>query len=394
MKLRLKYKLTIISCLLLTLLVIVAPVKADSPDFELQSQSAILMDYQSGRIIYQKNKQEKLPPASITKIMTMLLVMEAVDEGKANLTDSIMVSEHAASMGGSQVWLEPGEEMELGDLLKAVAIVSANDACVALAEYLYGTEEEFVEQMNKKAKSLGMKNTKFYNTNGLPLNDKSGKENYTTAYDVALMTRELLNYPQILDYTSIWIDHLRAGDYFLRNTNELVRFYDGADGLKTGYTTEAGFCLSATAKRKGLRFISVIMKAPNSKIRFKESKQLLSYAFNIHKSILIAKQGETIDEVKVFKGKEDKVELVAQNELIISIVKGEDENLIKRTILDDQISAPISSGDELGKIIILRGEEKLGETNLIAKNNVEKASILGIISDLFINYLTKFIAAT
>ncbi|MGM0501259.1 MAG: D-alanyl-D-alanine carboxypeptidase family protein [Bacillota bacterium] len=392
MKLNSKTKLQWISYLIISIIFFTLPVTANNPDFKLQSKSAVLMEYKSGKIIYQNNAREKLPPASITKIMTMLLVMEALEEGGVGLNDSITVSSHAASMGGSQVWLEPGEEMKLANLLKAVAIVSANDACVALAEYISGTEQEFVEQMNHRATELGMKNTKFYNTNGLPSDNELGKENYTTAYDVALMTRELLKYSQILEYTSVWIDHLRAGESFLRNTNELVRFYEGADGIKTGYTTEAGFCLSATAQRKGMRFIAVIMKGPTSKVRFKESKELLSYAFNIHNSFVIAKPGTIIDEVKVFKGKEDKVAAVAKDELIVAVLKGNEDSLVKRTVLKKQITAPVRAGDDLGEIIVLSGENKLGAVELIAQNNVKKANFLGIISNLWVSFLDKLIA--
>ncbi|MGM0370767.1 MAG: D-alanyl-D-alanine carboxypeptidase family protein, partial [Bacillota bacterium] len=386
-----KNKLLVISSLLITLLFSSVTIGAQETDFELKSKSAILMDFKSGRVIYQKNPTEKLPPASITKIMTMILVMEALDEGRANLNDTVMVSERAANMGGSQIWLEAGEQMKLENLLKAVAIVSANDACLALAEYLHGTEEEFLEKMNQKAKSLGLENTKFYNTNGLPINDQTNKENYTTAYDVALMTRELLKYPQILKYTSVWIDHLREGESFLRNTNELVRFYDGVDGLKTGYTSQAGFCLAATAKRKGMRFISVIMKAPNSETRFNESKNLLSYAFNIHKSLAITKAGEVIDELEVFKGKKDKVTVVAQNKLAVSVLKGEEEKLTKRIILDQQLVAPIKSGAKLGKIIVAKNDEKLGEVSLVAKNDIEKDNVFGIIFKLLSSFITKFV---
>jgi len=386
-----KYKLLVISSLLITLLFCSVTIRAQEVDFELESKSAVLMGVESGRVIYQKNSAEKLPPASITKIMTMLLVMEALDEGRANLDDTIMVSEDAANMGGSQIWLEEGEKMKLENLLKAVAIVSANDACLALAEYLYGTEEGFLEKMNQKAKSLGLENTKFYNTNGLPINDQTGKENYTTAYDVAIMTRELLKHPQILEYTSVWTDHLRDGESFLRNTNELVRFYDGADGMKTGYTNQAGFCLAATAKRNGMRFISVIMKAPNSKTRFNESKQLLSYAFNVHKSLTITKAGEVIDELEVFKGKKDTVTAISKNELIIPVLKGEEEQLTKRILLDQELVAPIKSGAKLGKIIVVKNEEKLGEVNLVAKEDIEKDSIFGIILKIFSSFITKFV---
>ncbi|AGB40559.1 D-alanyl-D-alanine carboxypeptidase [Halobacteroides halobius DSM 5150] len=355
--------------------------------FDLESKSAVLMDAQSGEIIYSKNANEKLPPASITKIMTMLLTMEALDEGEVSLTDEITASEHASKMGGSQIWLEPGEKMTLEQLLKAVAIVSANDACVAIAEHLYGTEEKFVEAMNKKAKELGMKNTYFYNTNGLPIEDSESKGNYTTAYDVALMSRALLQYPQVLKYTSTWIDHLRDGESFLRNTNNLVRFYNGADGLKTGYTSEAGFCLSATAQKEGMRFIAVVMKAPNSKVRFAEAKKLLSYAFSIHKSLLIAKKGEKIEQVNVFKGQKQNIAIEAKEDVNVIIKKGEGENLTKQIRVNKEIVAPIKKGDKVGEIVILQGDQVLERVDLVAQEGVEKANIFKITVQLLKRFI-------
>ncbi len=361
----------------------------DSPEFDLQSQSAILMDAKSGKILYQKNADQKLPPASITKVMTMLLAMEAVEEGRVDWDDKITTSEYAAQMGGSQIWLEPGEEMTFSDLLKAVAVVSANDACVAIAEHIYGREEEFVRVMNQKAKELGMEDTYFYNTNGLPPTDPKVKGNYTTAYDIALMSRELLKYPKILDYTSIWIDHLRGEESFLRNTNNLVRFYKGADGLKTGYTNEAGFCLSSTATRKGIRFIAVVMNAPNSKIRFKEASDLLSYAFGIHRSITIINKGEEVDKVNVFKGIKEEISVVAKDDLQVAIIKGEEDKVVKQTRLNKEVVAPIKAGDKVGEIIILKGEEELGRVDLVAKEEVEKAGFFKIILQLIKRFISR-----
>ena len=382
----------ILSLILLSLL-FVLPVQAknNNLDFKLKSEAAVLMDFTSGQLLYQKQAHKKLSPASITKIMTMLLVMEAIEEKKVELTDTVTVSEHAAAMGGSQIWLEPGEEMKLEELLKAVAIVSANDACVALAEYISGTADEFIDHMNLKAKELGMKNTKFYNTNGLPIQGEK-KGNYTTAYDVALMTKELLNYPQILNYTAVWIDHLRDGDSFLRNTNKLVRFYDGADGIKTGYTTEAGFCLSATAKRKGLRFISVIMKAPSSQVRFEESKQLLSSAFNIYRAVVVVNSGTIVGTTKVFKGQQKNVSVIPAKQLTVSILKGEEDKLLKRTILKQEVTAPIRKGDNVGKIVVLKDKKEIAKVDLIAKSEVKKASYIKIMTNLFVEFVKSLMS--
>jgi D-alanyl-D-alanine carboxypeptidase len=241
------------------------------------ARSAILMDADSGTIIFEKNSHDRLPPASITKIMTMLLVMEALDEGRIKLTDKVTASEYAASMGGSQIFLEAGEEMTVEDLLKGVAIASGNDASVALAEKIAGTEQEFVRMMNERAQQLGLKNTHFVNANGLP-----AENHYTSAYDIAVMSRELLKHPEITKFTGLYQDYLRKDTdkpFWLVNTNKLVRFYAGADGLKTGYTSEAKFCLSATAKRDDFRVIAVVMGEPDTKTRNAEVSQMFDYAF-------------------------------------------------------------------------------------------------------------------
>ncbi|WP_408954616.1 D-alanyl-D-alanine carboxypeptidase family protein [Natroniella sp. ANB-PHB2] len=360
----------------------------ETPEFNLESKSAVLIDAKSGRILYEKNPHQQKPPASITKIMTMLLTMEAIEEGRAQLTDKVPTSEHAAEMGGSQIWLEPGEEMTLKEMLKAIAIVSANDACVAVAEYLYGTEEEFVRAMNEKAEELGMENTYFKNTNGLPITEEGEEANYTTAYDIALMSRELLKYPEVLEYTSTWIDNLRDGESFLRNTNDLVRFYDGADGLKTGYTAEAGFCLSATASQKGMRFIAVVMNAPNSRVRFQETRQLLSYAFNIHQAINIVEKGVEVNQIDVFKGKSEQVTAITAEELTVSVIKGEENEVKKQIWLDQEVVAPIATGDKIGEIIVIKNGEQIGQVDLVAAEEVEEANLF----ELIILLIKKFIS--
>ncbi|MCK8816593.1 D-alanyl-D-alanine carboxypeptidase [Natroniella sulfidigena] len=388
------WRRSIISWLFLCLIIflITQPgLAVEVPDFDLESESAILMDAESGRVLYEKNPHQQKPPASITKIMTMLLTMEALEEGRAQLTDKVPTSEHAAQMGGSQIWLEPGEEMTLKEMLKAIAIVSANDACVAVAEYLYGTEEEFVRAMNQKAEELGMENTYFKNTNGLPITEEGEEGNYTTAYDVALMSRELLKYPEILEYTSTWIDHLRDGESFLRNTNDLVRFYEGADGLKTGYTAEAGFGLSATASQRGMRFISVVLDAPNSKVRFRESRELLSYAFNIHQAIEIVEKDLEIDQIDVFKGKDDQVTAIVAEDLTVSVIKGEEGEVKKQIWLDQEITAPIDSGDKVGEVIVLKDGEEIGQVDLVAAEKVEEANLFELIISIFKKFISSLI---
>lgn len=352
---------------------------AEQPTFDLNARSAILMEAETGDILYEKNSHQELPPASMTKIMTMLLVMEALEEGRAKLDDKIVVSERASSMGGSQVYLEPGEEMKLEDLMKAIAIASANDASVAVAEYLYGTEEEFVKRMNESAKELGLKNTYYYNTNGLPPDNPDIQGNYTSAYDLAILTREILKYPKVLEWTSTWIDYLRDGEFVLNNTNRLVRHYKGADGLKTGHTDEAKFCVTSTAERNGLRFIAVIMGADNSSIRFKEAGQLLSYGFNTYHGLLVAKEGETVQELRIRNGKKELAQAIVKEKLIVPVKKGEEDSISKEIVIKDKLRAPLNKGDVVGEIKVYKGNLLLKSEDLIINRDVEKASIFQLI---------------
>nr|WP_239559137.1 D-alanyl-D-alanine carboxypeptidase family protein [Sporohalobacter salinus] len=363
------------------------------PEFDLEAKSAVLMEANSGRIIYEKNAHEELPPASITKTMTLLLTMEAIDEGKAELGEVVTTSERAAEMGGSQIWLEPGEEMKLEEMIKAIAIVSANDACVAVAEHLYGTEEAFVNAMNKKAEELGLDDTYFINTNGLPANNSDERGNYTSAHDVAIMSRELVtNYPQVLKYTKIWIDHLRDGDSFLRNTNNLVRFYKGADGLKTGYTSEAGYGVAATAERKGMRFIAVVMKGETSDTRFEEAGELLSYGFSIYRSIPVITQGETvIDAVEIYKGKDPKVEAIAKKDLTAAVIKGNQDNLKRQILVKKDLTAPIKKGEKIGELRVLSNGEKIASVDLVANREVQKGNIIQIMIQLLKKFLLNIV---
>ncbi|SJZ62107.1 D-alanyl-D-alanine carboxypeptidase family protein [Selenihalanaerobacter shriftii] len=366
------------------------------PQFDLKAKSAILMEAKSGRILFKKDSNEKLPPASITKIMTLLLTMEAIDEGRAKLDDMVSTSEHAASMGGSQIWLEPGEELTLENMIKAIAIVSANDACVAVAEYLYGTDEAFVNAMNKKAKELDMKGTYFMNTNGLPPSDPEIQGNHTSANDVALMSRELINkYPRVLDYTGVWIDHLRDGDSFLRNTNNLVRFYKGADGLKTGYTSEAGYCVSATAQREGLRFVAVVMQEKNSKVRFNEAGKLLSYGFNLYRSIKVVKKGDlVIDRIEIYKAKNPMIQAIAKEDLMAAVFRGNEDKLKRQVVIHSDLVAPLKKGDKVGELRVVASDKVIASVDLVANRDVEKGNILQIIIQLlkkfFMNIVNLF----
>lgn len=343
-------------------------------DLAPNAKSAILMDRDTGTIIYSKNPDLKLPPASITKIMTMLLVMEAIERGEISYNDKVRTSEYAASMGGSQIFLEPGEEMTVRDLLKGVAIASGNDAAVALAEHIAGTEEEFVKRMNRKAEELGMMNTHFQNSNGLPSPD-----HYTTARDIAIMSRALLRYEEITKFTSIYQDYLRKerkNPFWLVNTNRLVRFYPGMDGLKTGYTDEAKFCLSATAKRGNLRLIAVVMGEPNSKVRNAETARLLDYAFNQYVFHVLYPQRKEVTKVTVDKGSPREVSVVTPYPFGILAKRGmKIEEYQKEIQLQPNLKAPLKKGEVVGKLKVYHEGKPIGDTDLILNEESQRVNL-------------------
>lgn len=343
-----------------------------SIDLTPNAQSAVLMDADTGTIILEKNRDAKLPPASITKIMTMLLIMEAIDSGKIKMNDRVTTSEYAASMGGSQIFLEPGEEMTVQDMLKGIAMASANDASVAMAEKIAGSEENFVQMMNERAEQLGMKNTHFMNSSGLP-----AKDHYTSAYDIAIMSRELLKHAEITKFTSVYQDYLRKDTekpFWLVNTNKLVRFYSGADGLKTGFTSEAKFCLSATAKRDNFRVIAVVLGEPNTKTRNAEVAKMFDYAFAQYASFPIFKKGDQLGSFRVAKGEVDDVPLVAETPYSILIKKGEATDGIRHELqLNSDLRAPIQQGQPIGKLIVYKGEAQIAEFMLKSPISVDKA---------------------
>ncbi len=344
-------------------------------EFDLKSKAAILMDVKTGRVFYEKNIYERLPMASISKVMTTLIIMEAIESGKINLEDEVIASKYAASMGGSQIWLKPKEKMTVRELLKAVLIVSANDACVALAEHVSGSEKVFVEKMNNRAESLGMKDTQFYNTNGLP----RANNNYSSVQDIAIVSRELINnHPMILEDTSIWTSSLRNGKSFLRNTNELVRHNKYVDGLKTGFTSKAGFCITATGKKDGKRFIAVVLNAPTSDIRFTEIEKLLNYAYSNIKYLEVVKKNKDIGKIKILKGKEKYLSIMTDSDLTLSITYDEEKDLKVKKIINSKIIAPIKKGQKIGEITLIKNEEKLGVVNLIAKEDIRKANLFVI----------------
>ncbi|PQZ58835.1 MULTISPECIES: serine-type D-Ala-D-Ala carboxypeptidase DacF [Bacillus] len=344
-----------------------------APKLAEQASSAIVIEQDTGKVLFDKNPNEKLPPASMTKIMTMLLIMEQVEKGKLKLNDKVRASEHAASMGGSQIFLEPGEEMTVNEMLKGIAIASGNDASVAVAEHIAGSEEGFVNMMNKKAKDLGLKNTHFQNPTGLP-----AKDHYSTANDMAIMAKELMKYPLIRKYTGKYEDYLRENTdkkFWLVNTNKLVRFYPGVDGVKTGFTTEAKYCLTASAEKNGMRVISVVMGAPTSKERNNQVTKLLDYAFGQYMTKKLYTRGEKIKTVQVGKGKEEKVDLVASDNVSLLMKKGENMDKVKQEVIaEKKVKAPIKKGDALGTLVIKRDKDVLLKQTIVAKEDVEAAS--------------------
>ena len=344
---------------------------------DIKAKSVVLMEPNTGKVLYESNSDEKLPPASITKIMSLLLVMEAIDRGDITLETVVTASEHACSMGGSQIWLEPGETMTVNDLLKAAVIASANDACVALGETVAGSEEGFVALMNERAKELGMTNTHFVNCTGL---DAEG--HLTTAYDVAVMSSALIKHDLIKDYSTVWMETLRDGKSELVNTNKLVRFYEGTTGLKTGTTSTAKYCLSATAERNGLELVAVVMAGESSNDRFNGAKKLLDYGFANYNYSSIEAQLEENTELTVIKGTEKRVGIKPQGTLNVLLPKSASGKIERKTVLSENVTAPVKKGEVLGTVTVTLEGEQLGEIPLVASKDVERLTVgvtLGLI---------------
>lgn len=382
--------ITIFTVILLIIQPITLSIASEENKVNLASQAkaAVLMDSDTGTVLYSKNQDQKLPPASITKIMTMLLVMEAVDRGEINIKDKVRTSEYAASMGGSQIFLEVGEEMTVDDLLKGVAIASANDASVALAEYISGTESAFVEKMNERAKELGLHNTHFVNCNGLP-----ALNHYSSAIDVAIMSRELLRYDLITKYTGIYQDYLRKDTdrpFWLVNTNRLVRFYPGLDGLKTGFTNEALFCLSATAKKDNFRLIAVVLGVPDIKSRNKEITQMFDYAFSQYVNTTLYKKEEKVARVKIDKGNTPEINAVTPFQFGILSKRGQNvSDFEQEIIVQNYLKAPIKKGDVIGQLLIKKDGQIISRTDLIADENSAKVKYWTMFLRTFKHILTN-----
>ena len=347
-------------------------------ELEINAKSAILMEYSTGQVLYEKNVDEKLPEASITKIMSLLLVMEAIRDGKIALDDKITASEYAASMGGSQIWLEPGEVMTVDELLRATVIASANDATVALAEAVAGSEEGFVAMMNAKAKELGMTGTNFVNSYGL---DAEG--HLTTAHDVAIMSCELIKHELIRKYTTVWSDSLRGGESELVNTNKLIRYYDGAFGLKTGTTSKAGSCLSATAEREGLTLVAVVLGSPTSKDRFNGARKLLDYGFANYSYKEVVADTSGFYNVPVKKGTIKQVVPTVKEGFPVLLKKGEEGGITQTFELESELTAPIKAGDTIGYVHISHNNNEIGVIPIVALNGSERLTYGHCLARLF-----------
>ena len=356
--------------------------KNDKNSLNLESESAILIEQTTGQVLYGHNIHKQLRPASVTKVMSMLLIMEALDSGKIALTNEVPCSENASSMGGSQIWLDPKETLTVDEMLKAICLNSANDCVVAMGEYIAGSEEAFVQMMNDKAKQLGMSDTTFKNCHGL---DEDG--HVSSSYDISIMSRELLSkHPNITKYTTMWMETLRDGKTQLSNTNKLIKNYNGATGLKTGSTSLALYNLSASATRNGLSLIAVVMKAPTTKIRFGEAQKLLDYGFKNFSYKEFGKKGTLISTVNINKGAKSTIPAILENSSGVILEKGKEKDVEQLININENISAPIKKGDKLGEVSFVLNGEVVSKTNLIAQEDVDKINIVSMIKNIYFKW--------
>lgn len=346
-------------------------------DLAPNSKSAILIETSTGKVLFEKNANEKLAPASMTKVMSMLLIMEAVDSGKLSMNDDVIISDNASSMGGSQIFLQTGEKYKVSELLKGIAVASGNDAVVAMAEKVSGSVDAFVNQMNKKASELGLKNTHFDNPHGL-----DSENHYTTAKDMSIMAMELLKHEDILNYTSIYEDYLKKNDgssIWLVNTNKLVRFYDGVDGLKTGFTSTAGYCITTTAKRNDMRLLSVVMNAPTSDLRSKDTTNMLNYGFNTYQLDVLFNKDKNLGDVSIENGKKIKTKLYLKEDITILNKVNEEKKKYDYNLVVEEIKAPIKKNQKVGYVEVIDNEGNIiKEEDVIIKEKIEKANILDL----------------
>lgn len=359
--------------------VIGAPETKNTGQLDTTAQSAVLMDA-NGIILYEKDSHKRLPPASVTKVMTLLLAVEAVEQGRVKITDEVQTSENAWKQGGSQIWLEPGERMNLREMLTALAVVSANDAAVAIMEHIYGSEQAAVEAMNKKAEALDLQNTHFANVNGLP-----APNHYMSAYDVALISKEAVRHPLYMELCGIKEYWLRDGKNWLVNTNKLLWWYKGADGLKTGWTEEAKYCFVGTAKREGLRLISVVFATPEPRSHLRESMKLMDWGYANYSALPIVDRNAVVDRIKINKGSEKEVQLLAADDLTLLIGKGQNKNIQKKIVVDPTLTAPVTAGHKYGELIVLKDGKEIGKVDLVAEKSIPKAGYFKIFHDLIAN---------
>lgn len=373
-------------CAALCIVMLTSPVYAintlTDDDIDISAPSAILMEKVTGEVIYDKNSHERLPPASVTKVMTMLLIVEAVERGDISLDDTVIASERAASFGGSCVFLEEGEKMSVAEMLKCICVVSANDCAVAMAEHLCGSEQTFVARMNDRARELGLKDTNFKNCTGLFEDD----EHYTSAYDIAVMSRELIRHDMIKDYTTIWMDTIRGGEFGLSNTNKLVYYYDGCTGLKTGFTEKAMYCLSATAEREGVEYIAVIMHADTIDKRNNDAKALLSYGFANYR-LMPLRSPDVLPPVRVALGSADSVQPVYDGAEAALVPKSGAGEVSYELDLPDTLPAPVEKGQQIGTLRVVSDGKELYSVKLLADSSVARASFGRTLLELVKSYV-------
>ena len=346
-------------------------------NMKIDGKSAILIDGHSGKVLFEQNARKHLPPASVTKVMTILLIMEACESGKISLDDKVIISERAAGMGGSQMYMEPGEKHTVKELLKGVIMVSANDGCVALAEHLAGSVESFVESMNKRARDMGLKDSNFVNTNGLPV-----ANHYSCAYDIGMISKELAKYDETHEWFTAWQEDIKVGlpgkktKFTLTNTNKLIRNYSGAIGLKTGFTQDAGYCLSGAAERNSTMLIGVVLGCKTSDIRFGEMTKLLDYGFANYETVKIADAGEKMEQIKITKGDREKLFAVAEGSIGLTVAKGNKNQVKTKVNIDKNINPPIKKGEVIGSILIYENKEKSAEYKLISDREIKRAGFV------------------
>ncbi len=355
-------------------------VKAEQAPLSVEAPSAILVEKTTGKVLFEKNPDQQMRPASVTKIMTLILIMEAISKGQFGYDDIVTASAYSTSMGGSQVYLKEGEQMTVDEMIKCIVVASANDVCVAMAEFVSGSVEEFVSRMNEKAKELGMTKTNFKNCTGL-----EAEGHLTTARDISIMSRELLKYNDIKKYTTIWMDTIRNGEFGLTNTNKLIRFYDGATGLKTGYTSESKYCISATAQKGGMELIAVVMAAETVDKRTADAKTLLNYGFA--KFTLYSINNLKIEPVKVLKGKEDYIQPVMKNNASLVVEKGSENNIKCDVKMCQDVLAPVCEGQKLGEVIVSSNDKELTRIEIVSEKNVEKNGLFDVFFDLLSYFL-------